>query len=36
MITARHRAASAVVNGNLYVIGGRVDVNEIYDSEKNT
>jgi N-acetylneuraminic acid mutarotase len=45
MITARHHAASAVVNGNLYVIGGRVEgisptvnvnVNEVYDSEKNT
>jgi N-acetylneuraminic acid mutarotase len=45
MLTARHHAASAVVNGKLYVIGGRVegisptvnvDVNEVYDPEKNT
>jgi N-acetylneuraminic acid mutarotase len=45
MITARHHAASSVVNGKLYVIGGRVagisptvnvDVNEVYDPEKNT
>jgi len=38
MPTARHPAASAVVDGNIYVIGGRltgslvnVDVNEKYD-----
>jgi N-acetylneuraminic acid mutarotase len=45
MPTARHHAASSVVNGKLYVIGGRVagisptvniDVNEVYDPEKNT
>ena len=45
MPTARHHAASAVVNGKLYVIGGRVvevsstvnvNVNELYDPEKNT
>jgi N-acetylneuraminic acid mutarotase len=45
MLTARHHAASAVVNGKLYVIGGRVagisptvnvDVNEVYDPGKNT
>ena len=45
MLTARHHAASAVVNGKLYVIGGRVEgisptvnvnVNQVYDSEKNT
>ena len=44
MPTARHHAASAVVNGKLYVIGGRVvevsstvnvNVNEVYDPEKN-
>jgi Kelch motif len=44
MLTARHHAASAVVNGKIYVIGGRVagmpptvnvNVNELYDSEKN-
>lgn len=45
MPNARHHAASAVVNGKLYVIGGRVagisptvnvDVNEVYTPEKNT
>jgi N-acetylneuraminic acid mutarotase len=45
MPTARHHAASAAVNGKLYVIGGRivevsstvnVNVNEVYDPEKNT
>jgi N-acetylneuraminic acid mutarotase len=45
MLTARHHAASAVVNGKLYVIGGRVEgisptvnvnVNEVYDPGKNT
>ena len=45
MLTARHHAASSVVNGKLYVIGGRVagisptinvDINEIYNPEKNT
>ena len=44
MLTARHHAASAVVDGKLYVIGGRVagisptvnvDVNEVYNPEKN-
>jgi N-acetylneuraminic acid mutarotase len=43
MPTARHHAASAVVNEKLYVIGGRVagisatvnvNVNEVYDPEK--
>ena len=42
MHTARHHAASAVVDGNIYVIGGRVqgvspitnvNVNEMYDSK---
>ncbi len=45
MLTARHHAASTVVNGKLYVIGGRVEgisptvnvnVNEVYDPEKNS
>jgi N-acetylneuraminic acid mutarotase len=45
MPTARHHAASGVVNGKLYVIGGRVEgisptvnvnVNEVYDPQKNT
>src|SRR5919199_3542885 len=45
MLTARHHAASAAVNGKLYVIGGRfegisptvnVNVNDVYDPEKNT
>jgi N-acetylneuraminic acid mutarotase len=44
MPTARHHAASAVVNGKLYVIAGRVagisptvnvNANEMYDPEKN-
>jgi N-acetylneuraminic acid mutarotase len=44
MLTARHHAASAVVNSKLYVFGGRVEgisptvnvnVNEVYDPEKN-
>ena len=44
MPTARHHAASAIVDGNLYVIAGRVagasptvnvDVNEVYDPEQN-
>ncbi len=43
MLSARHHAASSVVSGKLYVIGGRVagisptvnvDVNEVYDPEK--
>lgn len=38
MPTARHHAASSVIDGKLYIIGGRVsgsldniDVNEMYD-----
>ena len=43
MPTAREHLASAVVNGKLYVVGGRVgglehnlDANEVYDPVKNT
>ena len=45
MLSDIHNAASSVVSGKLYVIGGRVagisptvnvDVNEVYDPEKNT
>ena len=45
MPTARHHAGSAVVDGKLYVIGGRVagispivnvNINEMYDPQQNT